>query len=453
MSAIVFVGPTLSREEVTALIDAECRPPAAQGDVYRATLERPFCIGIIDGYFDGVPSVWHKEILWAMAEGIPVFGSASMGALRAAELCAFGMRGVGRIFEDYRDGLLEDDDEVAVLHAPAELGFRPLSEAMVTIRATLVKAAGAGVLSAERQAAIVDVAKALHYRERTWERILETAGSGDGASDAQALWAWLPDGRVDAKREDAIAMLKAMASEMAAPGPAPAADYSFESTHVWNGLTERVEAEAIMAERGAQLVLDELRLDQGRFKALRNRAALRRLALDEARSRNVTVGRSELLDEISRHRTRHGLMRRRDLATWLEQNEITERQYEILTRDSRLARAGAELSPEALSRHVIAELKWSGEFAALNRRALDKEAVLAGAPDPEPAGRATARQLNLVVWYFEQRLGETVPEDLDDHAQSLGFGSRQDLYRVLEREYLYCLMRQDDADGDEPELE
>ena len=146
-------------------------------------------------------------------------------------------------------------------------------------------------------------------------------------------------------------------------------------------------------------------------------------------------------------------MRRRDLATWLEQNEITERQYEILTRDSRLARAGAELSPEALSRHVIAELKWSGEFAALNRRALDKEAVLAGAPDPEPAGRATVRQLNLVVWYFERRLGEPVPEDLDDHAQSLGFGSRQDLYRVLEREYLYCLMRQDDADGDEPELE
>ena len=32
----------------TALIDAECRPPAAQGDVYRATLERPFCIGVYE---------------------------------------------------------------------------------------------------------------------------------------------------------------------------------------------------------------------------------------------------------------------------------------------------------------------------------------------------------------------------------------------------------------------
>ena len=64
---------------------SSCRP-SAQGDVYRVAQERPSAIGIVDGYFEGVLSVWHKEILWAMAEGIHVFGSASMGALRAAEL-------------------------------------------------------------------------------------------------------------------------------------------------------------------------------------------------------------------------------------------------------------------------------------------------------------------------------------------------------------------------------
>ena len=46
-------------------------PPVGQGDVYRAaTRYRPRAIGIVDGYFHQVPSVWHKEILWAMAEGI-----------------------------------------------------------------------------------------------------------------------------------------------------------------------------------------------------------------------------------------------------------------------------------------------------------------------------------------------------------------------------------------------
>ena len=63
-------------------------PPAARGDLYRAALAGPQVIGLIDGYFDGVPAVAHKEILWALDQGIRVLGAASMGALRAAELRA-----------------------------------------------------------------------------------------------------------------------------------------------------------------------------------------------------------------------------------------------------------------------------------------------------------------------------------------------------------------------------
>ena len=62
------------------------------------------------------------------------FGASSMGALRAAELHTFGMRGVGEIFERYRDGVLEDDDEVAVSHASADHAYRELSVAMVNLR-------------------------------------------------------------------------------------------------------------------------------------------------------------------------------------------------------------------------------------------------------------------------------------------------------------------------------
>ena len=59
-----------------------------------------------------------------------------MGALRAAELHAFGMRGVGRIFEAFRDGELEDDDEVAVVHGPAEPGtFRSPNRWSIFVRA------------------------------------------------------------------------------------------------------------------------------------------------------------------------------------------------------------------------------------------------------------------------------------------------------------------------------
>ncbi len=111
MTAYVFVGPTLPPEQVHTSGDIVCLPPVALGDVYRVAQGGARVIGVIDGYFEGVPAVWHKEILWALSRGIHVFGSASMGALRGAELCTFGMRGVGRIFEAYRDGIFEDDDE------------------------------------------------------------------------------------------------------------------------------------------------------------------------------------------------------------------------------------------------------------------------------------------------------------------------------------------------------
>ncbi len=125
MSAVIFTGPTLSAADAKRVLDADYLPPAAEGDVYRVARQGPQVIGIIDGYFERVPAVWHKEILWAMSQGIHVFGAASMGALRAAELEAFGMEGVGAIFEAFRDGALEDDDEVAVAHAGAEFDFRP----------------------------------------------------------------------------------------------------------------------------------------------------------------------------------------------------------------------------------------------------------------------------------------------------------------------------------------
>src|SRR5258708_5321121 len=107
MSVVVFVGPTLPLETARLELDAIYRPPVAQGDVWRAARLNPRAIGIIDGYFEGVPTVWHKEILWAMAQGIHVVGAASMGALRAAELKDFGMEGVGPIYEAFVRGDLE----------------------------------------------------------------------------------------------------------------------------------------------------------------------------------------------------------------------------------------------------------------------------------------------------------------------------------------------------------
>jgi len=235
MRVVIFAGPSLppaARHDCGLEID--WRPPVRQGELYRAALGRPAVIGVIDGYFEVTPTVWHKEILWAMTRGIHVFGAASIGALRAAELDVFGMKGIGRIYEDFRDGVLEDDDEVAVLHGPDELGYPPLTEAMVNIRATLAAATRDGIVSRGVVMNLTVIAKQLFYKDRTYEAMLQSAVEfGMSADELTRLTDWLPRGRVDQKRLDAEAMLDAIRAHQAVgPGP-PRVNYQLADTAAW----------------------------------------------------------------------------------------------------------------------------------------------------------------------------------------------------------------------------
>jgi len=233
----VFLGPTLPREDAALDLEATYLPPVAQGDVLRLCAEKPAAIGIIDGFFESVPSVWHKEILYAIHAGIPVFGASSMGALRAAELYPFGMIGVGAIFEAFRDGRLEDDDEVAVIHGPAELGYTSLSEAMVNIRRTLSDAVADGAMTAGTALRLESIAKELPYRERGYGRMLRLGSDiGLPASELAAFRGWLPQGRFDQKREDAKAMLRTMARRLGrttSNAETTEARFHFERTVLW----------------------------------------------------------------------------------------------------------------------------------------------------------------------------------------------------------------------------
>jgi hypothetical protein len=243
MRAVIFAGPTLPPRLRPNDPRFEWRPPVRQGDIYRAALTRPAAIGIIDGYFEVVPTAWHKEILWAMAQGIHVFGAASIGALRAAELDTFGMRGIGRIYEAFRDGILEDDDEVAVLHGPEELGYPPLTEAMVNIRATLDEAGRVGILAPDLAARLTEIAKSLFYKERTYEAVLQAAGSSGLPSAAlRDITAWLPAGRVDQKRLDANALLDAIRAHLAGAASAPLrVAYKLAASAAWEAIRKYAE--------------------------------------------------------------------------------------------------------------------------------------------------------------------------------------------------------------------
>lgn len=252
MRAVIFAGPSLPPSVRPSAVMVEWRPPVQQGDLYRAARERPAIIGVVDGYFERVPTVWHKEILWAMAEGIHVYGAASIGALRAAELADFGMHGVGRVYEQFRTGACVDDEEVAVLHGPVELDYVQITMAMVNVRATLDRAADLGVIDCRVAGALCDSAKALFYKDRTYEDLLRLAAARGLATEALSRFAnWLPHGQVDQKRLDAEEMLRTIMGQLAGGVPLMRVTYKFARTFAWEEARRGQEAvEAIVRCEG-----------------------------------------------------------------------------------------------------------------------------------------------------------------------------------------------------------
>lgn len=175
MGKIVFAGPSIFGFAAEEFAGLDIRPPAACGDLLAAAFEKPEQIALIDGVFENAPSVWHKEILYALSQGIVVSGAASMGALRAAECASFGMVGVGQIFDDYHSGRRSADADVAVTHAPAELGFRPLTEALVDAEATIRALRADECVTEAEVEELGRVAAKLHFSRRSWSTILFAA--------------------------------------------------------------------------------------------------------------------------------------------------------------------------------------------------------------------------------------------------------------------------------------
>jgi hypothetical protein len=438
MTSIVFVGPTLAPEEVAAAGDFICLSPVSQGDVYRAARSRPRAIGIIDGYFSGAPSVWHKEILWAISEGVPVFGSASMGALRAAELHSFGMRGVGRIFEAFRDGVLEDDDEVAVLHGPAEIGYLAASEPMVNIRETLALAQTKGVLKSGSRRLLENLAKSLFFGQRNWPELLAASASmGIAEVELAALRDWLPEGRVDRKRLDALAMLAAMQEAIAVDEPM-VPPFHFEWTFLWDQFIARSTDAAGASSPSAQRILDELRIEGPDAYERVETSALLRMVAGEGAARPAGLSRDETRAALSKVRDKLGLYTRADLDRWMSANDLDPVSMERMIVGQARLEALRRSFGRSIESALLHELRIKGAYGRFAERAQKKEEVDV-ARDRSHGGDPPKGLLNatLRLWYFEKRLGSPMPDDLEDFARRMGFEGASAFDAAVYREWLY----------------
>lgn len=214
----VFLGPSLSVQVASTILDARYLPPARFGDVYRLIGSDVRTVILIDGVFHGHAPVWQRELLYAMQSGVHVYGASSMGALRAAELHQDGMIGVGSVFQSYVAGEIDGDDEVALLHADAEQMYRPLSEALVNLRFNLREAIARGILDHEQAASLIAAMKAMPFWQRTREALWRTPACRalDEARRAR-LRAFFLEHAIDRKREDAILVLSEAARRQDEP--------------------------------------------------------------------------------------------------------------------------------------------------------------------------------------------------------------------------------------------
>ena len=207
---VVFTGPTLTERvregRIAGYEGIVCLPPAEQGDIARAVAQGANVIGLVDGRYEDVAAPWHKEIMYALSLGVVVFGGGSLGALRAAECAAYGMIGVGEVFERYRIGELVDDSDVAQLHAPEELGSFPLTEALVNVEATIRAALAQRDISDYEARGLSKCARNLFFKDLTFEAL--ASNFCVDPTLAQPLLERLVRNRRDVKKSDALELLE-----------------------------------------------------------------------------------------------------------------------------------------------------------------------------------------------------------------------------------------------------
>jgi hypothetical protein len=116
-----------------------------------------------------------------------------------------------------------------------------LTEAMVNIRATVAEAERRGILSPATAAKLIEIAKALFYKERTYAAVWRAAAeAGLPAAALEEFSAWLPQGRIDRKCLDAEAMLDAIRDHLAAGVPPLRVSYVLAETAAWEAVRRYV---------------------------------------------------------------------------------------------------------------------------------------------------------------------------------------------------------------------
>ncbi|NMJ87258.1 MAG: TfuA-related McrA-glycine thioamidation protein [Thaumarchaeota archaeon] len=205
---VIFLGPTLSPEKAKKIFSfADFRPPARKGDFEKLIKEDVQLIGFIDGVFlQNYPPTPIEVYRLLQKKNLTLAGAASLGALRAVELEKFGMIGIGKIFELYKKGIIDSDDEVAVTFS--EWNYNLQSEALIDIRYTLYNACKDGIIDKETKKILVRTAKNIYFPYRNYDELFEKISGSIDENILEDIRNYVKTHRRSLKEEDAIRLIE-----------------------------------------------------------------------------------------------------------------------------------------------------------------------------------------------------------------------------------------------------
>jgi hypothetical protein len=197
---VIFLGPSLDLVTAQSVLPATYLPPIKRDDLAKLD-EGARIVGIVDGEFFQSFAVSPMEVLQLLERGIKVYGSSSVGALRAAETHTYGMIGIGSIFEMYRDGRIDADDEVALTYDPST--YRSTSDPLVNIRFALKTAVLEDFIEQSKADEIINALKDVYFPFRSYQLVSQLCPE---------LNNFIKQRRPDQKRDDALLLLRTIAN-------------------------------------------------------------------------------------------------------------------------------------------------------------------------------------------------------------------------------------------------
>lgn len=336
---LVYLGPSLSLDRAKEILPgAIYLPPAKQGDITSDLVNHnPVRMILLDSEIHQNLSPWHKELVYALQYPSvkAIYGASSMGALRAAELDYLGMIGIGQIYEWFRDGIIEDDAEVALNYSQSGSKYHALTVPLVDIRA--------GTEHYEREFPDQPVAKAarqflkkmagIYYMDRTIGLCEETWNQSCGVSFPQ-----VPQKELDAT-EALTNFRRHHAKAIQKPSPE-------DLTMFFQALYERDRRIRIKGAEVPQQHIDAyVILHNPEFERICWDSANQELALMLCDKLGVQISLSELARESERFQQKVGLKTTKEFDEFLSTNGWSRHEFDrVMIQNCRIRKLQHSLS-------------------------------------------------------------------------------------------------------------